>query len=70
MSDCIHGLDDQWCATCLHGPERPERQPTMLTTTAKFVGRCPECRRYIGVGDTIGRVDDAWLCADCIEVTR
>jgi hypothetical protein len=40
-----------------------------VTITAKYPGRCYECRETFEVGDPIKRSfdDEGWICSDCAE---
>lgn len=51
MADlCIHEMDPRWCATCKHGPAKPEPVTIVATFRARFDGECPECERPIVAG--------------------
>ena len=56
MAECIHGLDEEWCATCKHGPERPARAEVEATFAARFDGECPSCGFPICTGQVIHRL--------------
>lgn len=50
MSECIHGLDTEWCATCKHGPEKQPRDEIEYSFTAKYDGHCSSCNLPVYVG--------------------
>ncbi|MGH9088023.1 MAG: hypothetical protein ACRDYZ_07910 [Acidimicrobiales bacterium] len=59
MAECPHGLDDRWCATCLHGPERrPEPAHVVARFPARYDGQCPVCDLPIGFGEPIAKMSD------------
>jgi hypothetical protein len=68
MSECIHGLDDEWCATCKHGPEREEPERIRYAFDAQYDGHCPECNLPISVGQFCVKTSrDRTLHRKCIS---
>lgn len=66
MSECIHGLEEDWCATCKHGAEVPTSPADVATFRAKYEGDCRECRLPIAVGEVIClRSDDSYVHEGC-----
>jgi hypothetical protein len=55
MSECIHGLDDDWCAICKHGPDRPAPEIVEYKFKARYDGQCPACNLPIMVGQSCAR---------------
>jgi hypothetical protein len=75
-SECKHGLDPRWCATCKHGPvrEQPWRATADalgedVTIAAKHPGRCRVCSDTIEPGDRISLQErdgeTRWVCGGC-----
>lgn len=65
MPECKHGLDDEWCATCKHGPERKVSERDGTPFPAGYFGRCP-AGDTIEEGDVIVRlVDGEYAHARC-----
>lgn len=56
VSECIHGLDTDWCATCKHGPARAERESVEVTFRARYEGDCNGCDLPIYVGQVVHRL--------------
>lgn len=67
MSECIHGLDEAWCATCLHGPARRDQPPTIEATfRARYEGQCSGCDLPINPGQTIHKLsNDRYVHEGC-----
>lgn len=67
MSDCPHGLDTRWCATCKHGPTpRQETVSIVATFGARYGGECPVCSLPIAVGARIAKLtDDTYVHVGC-----
>lgn len=57
-TECPHGLDARWCATCLHGPRQRENWIAAIgyTFEAKLDGQCPACDLPVMVGQRIVKV--------------
>lgn len=65
MSECIHGLEADWCAACKH-PTPPSSAPVVATFKARYGGDCRGCEFPIVVGQVIClRSDDSYVHQDC-----
>jgi hypothetical protein len=69
MSECIHGLDTDWCATCLHGPERKQPEKAAgFAFKAKFANQCGCCNLPIFEGQSIIKTTfERYVHEDCLE---
>lgn len=67
MAECVHEMDERWCATCKRGPLRPEPPPTIEATfTARFDGECPSCGLPIARGQVVHRLsNDRYVHQGC-----
>ena len=69
MSDCLHGMESDWCGLC-NKPQLPEPNldPVGPTIAARFTGgRCPAGNDTIYEGEDIVRTEDGWCHASCLE---
>ena len=58
MSDCPHGLDTAWCATCKHGPSKPSAVTIEATFRARYEGDCPGCSLPIHIGQVVHKLSN------------
>lgn len=67
--ECIHGLDTDWCATCLHGPERKEREKALgFAFAAKFASQCGVCDLPVFVSQQIIKTTyERYVHKDCLK---
>lgn len=66
MSECKHGLEERWCATC--NPPEPlfvDREGHGTRFVASFDGQCSGCLLNISAGDSLTALDGEYLCDDC-----
>jgi hypothetical protein len=50
MSECMHGLDTEWCSTCKLGPTKNEPDKVDYVFTVKYDGDCSSCNLPVHVG--------------------
>ena len=64
MAECVHGIEETWCALCSAAGRHVDTKVT--STDARFDGHCPRCGGLIVEGERIFLVDGDWvdrLCA-------
>lgn len=69
MGECLHGIEESWCAICKHGPTRrpPGGAPRLeFVVRARYDGHCDVCLHGFEAGDRVGRWSDGvWRHAAC-----
>lgn len=69
MSDCLHGLEADWCAICLGHFNVDHSRPILdlitekpeVTVEAKFDGFCVRCENDIRAGEMISLYEEQWI---------
>jgi hypothetical protein len=70
VSECRHGLDDRWCASCKDprpGAASRDDETPGPAFTARYPGSCPGCGEAIELGQTIRGVGGLYHHARCVS---
>lgn len=65
MSECKHGIEIDWCATCT--PPAGEHDPGTVFV-AQFDGECTGCLSSVFAGEKMTARDGDYLCTDCAPI--
>lgn len=66
VTECIHGLEADWCATCKHGPDVKPPLKVAATFFARYPGDCRACSLPIVAGEAICLLsDDSYVHDGC-----
>lgn len=66
VSECRHGLEESWCATCMGSARIPPviEGPTIAS---RFRAKCPGCGDMVEEGEDITLADVGWVCGGCVR---
>lgn len=63
MTECKHGLEIDWCATCT--PPASEQEDEGTEFIAQYDGECTRCFAQVYAGDRLLALDGDYLCDEC-----